>query len=93
MHEPGESQTRENTAGETALAAETHCYPSAAPPQAIKVCFCLCAYERVTGFARVCVFVRDFQHGLTLGDRLINIRAICLKEMEQTVCILDRGRE
>lgn len=41
----------------------------------------------------MCVFLYDFQHELTLGDRLINISAVCLEEMEQTVCILDRGRE
>lgn len=41
----------------------------------------------------MCVFVCDFPHGLSLGDRLINISAVCWKEMEQTVCMLDRGRE
>ena len=69
LHEPGETQTRDNKASETDLAAETQlspkCYPSAIPPRALKVrlicvrlskCMNLCFCT----FVCICVCVHSF---------------------------------
>ena len=68
LHEPGETQTRDNKASETDLAAETQlspkCYPSAILPWALKVrliCVrlskCMNLFLYICMHMCVCVFV------------------------------------